>query len=102
MRDEIPCNYTAIAALTERAFAPMPFSAGTEAHAIDAMREDGDLMLSLVMTPDYGPVFYSHFGFFNMGDITYRGLSPDPVQLLPFRGEHPKGELTFCRGLEEA
>jgi len=48
IRDEQPGDIDAIFALTEAAFAPMPFSEGTEPHIINALRADGDLTLSLV------------------------------------------------------
>jgi len=48
IRDEAPGGIDAIFALTEAAFAPMPFSDGSEPHIINALRKDGDLTLSLV------------------------------------------------------
>ncbi len=46
IRDETPADIDAIFALTAAAFAPMPFSDGTEPYIINALRADGDLTLS--------------------------------------------------------
>jgi putative acetyltransferase len=48
IRDEAPKDHVAIHALTRDAFAPMPYSDGTEADLIDQLRRDGDLRISLV------------------------------------------------------
>jgi len=48
IRPEAAGDEATIHTLTETAFAPMPFSGGTEQHVIDALRKDGDLTLSLV------------------------------------------------------
>lgn len=50
IRDEIPNDRNAIFALTKAAFAPMPYSDGSEPAIIDGLRDDGDLALSLVAT----------------------------------------------------
>ncbi|MEP2735476.1 MAG: N-acetyltransferase [Erythrobacter sp.] len=48
LREEQPSDILAIHALTAAAFAPMPFSNGSEYYVIDQLRADGDLTLSLV------------------------------------------------------
>ena len=48
IRDELPGDIAAIFEITQAAFAPMPFSSGTEGPIIDRLREDGDLATSLV------------------------------------------------------
>ena len=48
IRNERPADIDAIRAITQAAFAPMPFSAGTEGAVIDGLRRDGDLSLSRV------------------------------------------------------
>ena len=48
IRPEQPGDIETIHALTQAAFADMPFSSGTEGPIIKALREDGDLTLSLV------------------------------------------------------
>ncbi len=48
IRPEVPGDEETIFALTETAFAPMPFSDGDEQHLVNRLRIDGDLTLSLV------------------------------------------------------
>ena len=48
IRTEQPGDIAAIHALTARAFAGAPYSSGTEAGIVDALRADGVLALSLV------------------------------------------------------
>lgn len=48
IREERPEDVDAIHALTDLAFAPMPFGDGTEAPIIRQLRQDGDLTISLV------------------------------------------------------
>ena len=48
LRLEEPADAAAIHALTRDAFAPMSFSNGSEPGAIDQMRRDGNLALSLI------------------------------------------------------
>ncbi|WP_108789875.1 GNAT family N-acetyltransferase [Erythrobacter sp. Alg231-14] len=48
LRPEAVGDEATIHALTEAAFAPMPFSDGDEQHVIDRLRDDGDLTFSLV------------------------------------------------------
>lgn len=62
IRPEAPGDEAAIHALVARAFAPMPFSDGTEAELVDALRERGELTLSLVAIDDAGSIV-GHIGF---------------------------------------
>ena len=48
IRPETPQDIFAIRELTVAAFAPMPYSDGSEAQIIDRLREEGNLTLSLV------------------------------------------------------
>jgi putative acetyltransferase len=52
IRSETPADIDAIHDLTQAAFAPMPFSGGTEGPIIKALRADGDLTVSLVAEED--------------------------------------------------
>lgn len=62
IRSEAPGDERAIHELVERAFAPMPFSDGTEQDLVDLLRERGELFLSLVATDDAGAIV-GHIGF---------------------------------------
>lgn len=82
IRDETPADYDAIHELTSLAFTPMPFSNGTEAGIIRALRTDGDLTASLVAEEGdqiVGHVALSplmingvHDGWFGLGPISVR------------------------------
>ncbi|WP_430414156.1 GNAT family N-acetyltransferase [Parasphingorhabdus sp.] len=52
IRLEIPSDYAAIHDITERAFAPMPFSGGDEQDLIDRLRDAEALEISLVAELD--------------------------------------------------
>ena len=49
IREETSADADGIHILTQKAFAPMPYSSGSEGPIIDQLRRDGDLVLSLVM-----------------------------------------------------
>ncbi|MEJ6404209.1 GNAT family N-acetyltransferase [Yoonia sp. 2307UL14-13] len=52
IRPETPADITTIRQLTDVAFAPMPYADGNEGAALDQMRIDRDLTLSLVAEKD--------------------------------------------------
>jgi predicted N-acetyltransferase YhbS len=54
IRAEVPEDNHAINALTLKAFAPMPFSNGSEAPILRALRRAGELTLSLVALAEEG------------------------------------------------
>ncbi|MBX9644645.1 MAG: N-acetyltransferase [Novosphingobium sp.] len=62
IRPEAAGDQAAIHDLVERAFAPMPFSDGDEQDLVDALRDAGDLALSLVAVSAQGTVI-GHVGF---------------------------------------
>lgn len=82
IRHERPDDDAAIDELTRVAFAPMPFSSGTEAPIVRALRASGDLTVSLVAEDDgviVGHVAFSpvtidgvHAGWFGLGPISVR------------------------------
>ncbi len=82
IRDETPQDADAIHHLTEQAFAPMPFSDGTEPAIVRALRKAGDLTISLVTEKDaeiighvaFSPVTINgtHGGWFGLGPISVR------------------------------
>lgn len=88
IRDETPADFDAIHAITSLAFKPMPFSSGTEADIIRALRADGDLTTSLV-AEDRGQIVGhvalspvtidgAHDGWFGLGPIA---VTPDRQRL---------------------
>ena len=62
IRAEQAGDKVAIHDLVARAFAPMPFSDGDEQDLVDALRDSGDLALSLVAVTAEG-VIIGHIGF---------------------------------------
>ncbi|KQQ94187.1 GCN5 family acetyltransferase [Leifsonia sp. Leaf325] len=82
IRPERPDDVEAIDELTRAAFEPMPFSDGSEAPILHALRAAGDLTLSLVAVQDnvvVGHVAFSpvtiegtHNSWFGLGPISVR------------------------------
>lgn len=99
IRDAVPGDSAAIHALTQTAFAPMPFSDGTEGGIADALRSAGDLTLSLVAAREgqiAGHVAFSpatvagvHDGWFALG----------PIAVLPGVQRQGIGKALIAAGL---
>ena len=79
IRPEQPSDQAAIHEVVERAFAPMPFSDGTEPDLVDALRLAGDLALSLVAVSAQGKVI-GHIGF---SPVTIDGADCGWFQMAP-------------------
>jgi len=82
IREELPHDALALHALTAEAFAPMPYSDGKEADALDQLRADGDLTVSLVAVD--GPRVLGHIAFSpaSVGDLSaWYGLGPISVAI---------------------
>ena len=79
LREERPSDILAIHALTAAAFAPMPFSNGSEPNVIDQLRRDGDLTLSLIAEGSDGAII-GHIAFspvtISDGAKEWYGLGP--------------------------
>jgi putative acetyltransferase len=101
IRPEQAGDALAIHDLIARAFAPMPFSDGSEAGLVDALRADGDLLLSLVAIGDRGEVV-GHIGF---SPTTIAGedrgwLQMAPVSVTPELQHRGIGSALIRAGLE--
>lgn len=82
IRPEQPGEEAAIHAMTARAFDGHPYSDGDEQHVIDRLREDGDLVLSLVAVDGeriLGQITYSPAILAN-GDEGWVVLGPVAVE----------------------
>lgn len=100
IRHETDKDIEPIRRLTERAFAPMPYSHGTELAIIEALRQQGQLTLSLVAEDDgeiVGQITFSpvtidgdHDGWFGLG----------PVSVLPEKQGQYIGSQLVNAGLE--
>ena len=79
IREEVPADAQVLHKLTYDAFLPMSFSDDSEADALDRLRADGDLLLSLVAEHDgeivghaaFSPI-PSHEGWVALGPISVR------------------------------
>ncbi|KAJ57445.1 GCN5 family acetyltransferase [Actibacterium mucosum KCTC 23349] len=97
IRKEEPGDIALIRDLTERAFAPMPYSDGTEAPIIDALRRDGDLTLSLVAV-DGGLIGHVAFSPVTIEGVrNWYGLGPISVELS--RQKQGVGSALVAEGL---
>ncbi len=103
---ELPGDQQAIFDLTQRAFATMQYSSGTEGYIIDALRRDGDLTLSLVARD--GGTIVGHIAF---SPVTLRSnrqarqpgswFALGPVCVAPERQRQGIAGLLIKRGLAE-
>jgi putative acetyltransferase len=82
IRDEMPGDATAVSGLITQAFAGRPYSAGTEAAIVDALRRDGALTLSLLAVAKDAPVGHIAFSPVVMANgAQWLGLGP--LSVLP-------------------
>lgn len=101
LRPEAAGDENAIFALTERAFAGMAFSDGTELQIVTALRRDGDLTLSLVAldTKDIvGHIAFSPLSISN-GSQGWYGLGP--VSVAPDLQKMGIGSKLIRRGIAD-
>lgn len=84
IRPEAPGDEAAIYALVKQAFAPMPFSGGDEQDLVNALRDAGDLALSLVAVSPEGAVI-GHVGFspVTIGHQACNWFQMAPVSVTP-------------------
>ena len=91
----------AIHALTEAAFAEMPFSQGDEQDLVDALRASGDLVLSLVAMD--GGTIIGHIAFspVTISDGTREWYDLGPVSVAPTAQRQGIGSALIRRGIAE-
>ncbi len=101
IRAERQGDEAAIRALTAAAFADLPYSDGSEPRIIDAMRDDGDLALSLVA--ETGGEILGHVAFSPVtlegGEDGWFGLGP--VSVHPDRQRRGIGTRLIEAGIAE-
>lgn len=99
IRAEHPSDDPAINDLTERAFAGMPYSEGTEAPIIRLLRQSGDLALSLVAEENGTIIGNIAFSAIKIGaHRNWFGLGPIAVE--PSRQRAGIGKALIKSGLE--
>jgi predicted N-acetyltransferase YhbS len=99
IRDETPHDAAAIHAVTEQAFATMPYSDGDEPELVDKLRAAGALTLSLVAEEDgavLGHIAFSPVRIDGAGGDWY-GLGP--VSVRPERQRQGIGAALIRAGL---
>ena len=99
IRREQPDDIPVIHQITHDAFAPKAFSDGTEPAVIDALREAGDLALSLVAVKDDIPVGHVAFSPVEAGNVSTGWFGLGPVAVLPDLQRTGIGSALIKKGL---
>ncbi len=99
IRGEQPGDIAAIYAVTQAAFAPMPFSSGTEGPIIERLREDGDLTISLVADDAGEIVGHVAFSPVSIAGEVDRLYGLGPVCAEPSRKNSGIGTMLIKEGL---
>ncbi len=100
IRREEPSDVAHLHALTAAAFAPMSFSDGTEADALDALRRDGDLALSLVAEMSGDIVGHVAFSPVTLSDGSQDWVGLGPISVEGARQRQGIGRTLIAEGLD--
>lgn len=101
IRPEAPGDEETIFALTEAAFADMPFSDGDEQHLVTRLRDDGDLTLSLVAEDGERIVGHIAFSPVTISDGTTGWFGLGPVSVWPEIHHRGIGGALIKRGIAD-
>ena len=99
IRDEHPGDAAGINAITAAAFAPMPYSAGTEPRIIEALRDAGALAISLVAESAGQVVGHVAFSAVMIDGQDYSWFGLGPVSVAPERQREGIGSALIREGL---
>ncbi|WP_341213643.1 N-acetyltransferase [uncultured Limimaricola sp.] len=100
IRPEEPSDVDRLRSLTAAAFEPMRFSDGSEAEALDRLRRDGDLTLSLVAHDDHDIVGHIAFSPATIGSESEGWFGVGPVSVTPRRQRMGIGTALMKEGLK--
>jgi putative acetyltransferase len=100
IRSERPADDAAIHHLTLEAFEPMPFSDGSEAPIIRALRQSGDLTVSLVAEDEGAIVGHIAFSPVTIGGVHHGWYGLGPISVRRDRQRQGIGKALIARGLE--
>ncbi len=100
IRPETAVDLDAIYTLTQRAFAPMPFSGGNEGECINKLRSDGDLTVSLVACEGDEIIGHVAFSPVEIGGTFDHWYGLGPVSAAPERQRSGIGSALINQGLE--
>ena len=101
IRPEDAGDESAIFALTEAAFANMPFSDGDEQHLVERLRADGDLALSLVAEDAERIVGHIAFSRVSISDGAQDWYGLGPVSVWPELQGQGIGGALVKRGIAD-
>jgi putative acetyltransferase len=101
IRDEVPGDAEAIHDLTERAFAPMRFSNGTEAGIIRRLRQAGDMILSLVAEEKGQIIGHVAFSAVTIDGRQCGWFGLGPISVEPTRQRQGIGKALIAEGLAQ-
>lgn len=96
---ELPAHITAIDALTQAAFASAPQSSGNESAIVAALRDAGQLHLSLVAQRDGQVVGHVAISPVSISDGSPRWYGLGPVSVLPACQQQGNGSALITRAL---
>jgi putative acetyltransferase len=100
LRDEIPGDEAAIHQLTKITFAPIEMSDGSEPQIVDALRENGDLTLSLVVLNGDQIVGHIAFSPVTISESSGQWFGLGPVSVHPEHQRAGIGRQLIEAGLE--
>ncbi len=101
IRKEAPTDADAIRSLTEAAFAPVPYSDGSEGRIIDQLRADGDLTISLVMDDDGTVVGHIAFSPIKIEGGEDKWYCLGPISVTPDKQRQGIGKALIGEGLRQ-
>lgn len=102
IRPEAAGDELAIHALTEAAFRDMPFSNGSEPGVIKQLRQDGDLVMSLVaLNMDQAIVGHLAFSPVSISDGTTGWYAGGPLSVIPLSQSSGIGSALIERGIAD-
>ena len=100
IRAETPRDVAAIRAVTEAAFTDHPHSEGAEPAIVDALREDGDLALSLVAIDNIGEIVgHAAWSAARLSTGEEGWLALGPISVLPDRQRQGVGSALIRAGV---
>ena len=100
IRDERSGDENAVRDLTERAFAPMAFSDGSEPAIVDALRQAGNLTISLVAEDDGGIIGHVAFSPVKVDGAEAGWFGLGPISVEPARQRQGIGKALMAQGLD--
>ena len=99
IREERPADIAAIREVTRLAFEGLSYSDGSEPRIIDRLREDGDLVLSLVAEDAGGIIGHIALSAVEVEDGTAGWFGLGPISVLPDKQRSGIGSLLMTEAI---